>query len=126
MEVKNSLTEQVGGSHYKKLSMQPIELIVKAKLSFIQGNIVKYITRYEYKNGIEDINKCIHYANLAMDLNDTGPEHKMLNIAYSYCSVNKLSAPQINVITACVQDDYYAVIKHCKKLIKHLLTPTAV
>lgn len=118
MGVKDSLAEQVGGSHYKKLSMQPIEFIVKAKLSFIQGNIVKYITRYKYKNGVEDINKCIHYANLAIDLNDAGPKHKMLNVAYSYCSVNKLSALQINVITACVQDDYYSVIRHCKRLIK--------
>ena len=118
MEVKDSLVERVGGSHYKKLSMQPIELIVKAKLSFIQGNIIKYITMYKYKNGVEDINKCIRYANLAIDLSDTGPEHKMLNIAYSYCSVNKLSAPQINVIMACVQDDYYSVIRHCKRLIK--------
>lgn len=118
MEVKDLLVEHIGCSHYKKLSMQPIELIVKAKLSFIQGNIIKYITMYKYKNGVEDINKCIHYANLAIDLNDTGPKHKMLNIAYSYCSVNKLSAPQTNVIMACVQDDYYSVIRHCKHLVK--------
>ena len=122
----NVLDKQVGGSHYKKLTMQPIEFIVKAKLSFIQGNIVKYISRYTYKNGIEDIKKCIHYSELAISLNDSGPKHKMLNLAYSYCSVNKLSAPQINVITACVQDDYYAVVKHCERLMKRMLTPKAV
>ena len=118
MEVKDSLKEQVGGSHYKKLSMQPIEFIVKAKLSFIQGNIVKYITRYKDKNGIEDIYKCIHYANLAIDLGDTGPKHKMLNLAYSYCAVNKLSVMQTNIVTTCTQDDYYSVIRLCKHLIK--------
>ena len=125
MEV-NALDEQVGGSHYKRLSMQPIELIVKAKLSFIQGNIVKYISRYTNKNGIEDIKKCIHYAKLAIELNDSGPKHKMLNLAYSYCKVNNLNGHQVNIITACVQDDYHAVIKHSEKLIKHMLTPKAV
>ena len=125
MEV-NVLDKQVGGSHYKKLTMQPIDFIVKAKLSFIQGNIVKYISRYINKNGIEDIKKCIHYSELAISLNDSGPEHKMLNLAYSYCMVNNFGSLQSNIIIACVQDDYYAVIKHCERLIKHLLTPTAV
>ena len=120
------LDKQVGGSHYKKLTMQPIDFIVKAKLSYIQGNIVKYVSRYSDKNGVEDIKKCIHYSELAISLNDSGPEHKMLNLAYSYCMVNNFSALQSNIIIACVQDDYYAVIKHCERLIKHLLTPKAV
>lgn len=125
MEI-NALDKQVGGSHYKKLTMQPIDFIVKAKLSFIQGNIVKYISRYMDKNGIEDVEKCIHYSELAISLNDSGPEHKMLNLAYSYCTVNNFNSFQSNIIIACVQDDYYAVIKYCERLIKYLLTPTAI
>lgn len=118
MEVENALVNQIGGSHYKSLQMQPIELIVKAELSYIQGNIVKYITRYKNKNGKEDIQKCMHYAELAVELNSCGPISKSLGLAYSYCKVNNLSKYQTNIIAACVQDDYYQVIRQCKLLLK--------
>lgn len=118
MEVENALVNQIGGSHYKSLQMQPIELIVKAELSYIQGNIVKYITRYKNKNGKEDIRKCMHYAELAIELKSCGPISKNLGLAYSYCKVNNLSKYQTNIIAACVQDDYYQVIRQCKLLLK--------
>lgn len=118
MEVNNALKTQVGGSHYKDLTMQPIEFIVKAGLSFIQGNIVKYISRYKYKNGAQDIEKCIHYAQLAIDLDSKGPGYGTVGLAYSYCKANNLSCFQSNIISACAQDDYYMVIRYCKQLLK--------
>ena len=36
---------QIGGKHYKDFKIQPIEFITKNKLSFIQGNIIKYVCR---------------------------------------------------------------------------------
>lgn len=114
----NALEIQVGGSHYKNLKMQPIEFIVKAKLSFMQGNIVKYISRYKHKNGEQDVEKCMHYAQLAIDLNDAGPDYRMLNLAYSYCKVNAFSNYQTNIIIACVQEDYFTVLRLCKRLLK--------
>ena len=61
---------QIGGSHYKDMAMQPIELITALRCSFIQGCIIKYISRYKAKNGAQDIKKCIHYAQLAIQLGD--------------------------------------------------------
>lgn len=55
---------QVGGSHYRNYAIQPIEYIVANDLSFLAGNVVKYVTRYKDKNGLEDINKAIHYLEL--------------------------------------------------------------
>ena len=60
--------KQIGGKHYKEYKIQPIEFIMKNKLSFIQGNVIKYICRYENKNGIEDLEKIKHYCDLAIDL----------------------------------------------------------
>jgi len=60
--------KQIGGNHYKEYKIQPIEFIMKNKLSFIQGNVIKYICRYENKNGIEDLEKIKHYCDLAIDL----------------------------------------------------------
>ena len=56
--------KQIGGSHYKHFPIQPYEFISKNNLSFFQGNVIKYVCRYLNKNGIEDIDKIIHYCEL--------------------------------------------------------------
>jgi hypothetical protein len=59
---------QIGGKHYKDFKIQPIEFITKNKLSFIQGNIIKYVCRFDKKNGNEDIDKAIHYCELLKEI----------------------------------------------------------
>jgi hypothetical protein len=61
---------QIGGNHYKDFKIQPIEFITKNKLSFIQGCVVKYICRFDRKNGKEDLDKIIHYCELQKLLGD--------------------------------------------------------
>jgi hypothetical protein len=53
----NAKDRQEGGGHYKGMAIQPIEYILANKLPFIEGNIVKYITRWREKGGIEDLEK---------------------------------------------------------------------
>ena len=55
---------QIGGSHYMYFDIQPYEFISKNNLSFFQGCVVKYVCRYMHKNGIEDLDKIIHYCEL--------------------------------------------------------------
>lgn len=64
----SALDVQEGGSHYKNLAIQPVEYIQANNLSFLQGNVVKYITRYKDKNGAEDVKKVIHYCQLILEL----------------------------------------------------------
>lgn len=52
---------QIGGTHYSDRSIQPIEYINANHLGYHEGNIIKYITRYPYKNGIEDLKKALWY-----------------------------------------------------------------
>ena len=59
--------KQIGGSHYKFLRIQPYEFISKNDLSFFQGNVIKYVVRYPYKNGIQDLEKIIHYCELEIE-----------------------------------------------------------
>jgi hypothetical protein len=56
--------KQIGGNHYKDFHIQPYEFISKNNLSFFQGNVIKYVCRYMNKNGIEDLDKIIHYCQL--------------------------------------------------------------
>ena len=64
-QVYNPLIAQEGGGHYKDHGIQPLEYTMQNNLSFCEGNVVKYISRYKSKNGIEDLAKVIHYALLA-------------------------------------------------------------
>jgi hypothetical protein len=64
----SALDVQEGGSHYKKLGIQPVQYIHENGLDYFQGNVVKYVTRHKDKNGAEDIKKAIHYLNLILEL----------------------------------------------------------
>jgi len=64
--MEQTLNEQVGGTHYKKYNLQPVEFAMKHKLSFCCGNMLKYLVRYKDKNGVEDLRKVLHYRDLEM------------------------------------------------------------
>lgn len=64
----SSLEKQEGGNHYMKCSIQPIQYIHANRLGFVEGNIVKYITRWKDKNGVQDLKKIIHYCELLIEL----------------------------------------------------------
>lgn len=63
---QDPLAKQVGGTHYKDMAIQPIEYITANNMGFIEGNIVKYITRHHAKNGADDVRKVIHYCELLL------------------------------------------------------------
>ena len=52
-------TKQIGGNHYSKLAIEPYEYSIKNELNCYQFNVVKYVTRYKDKNGVEDLKKAI-------------------------------------------------------------------
>jgi hypothetical protein len=60
----NPLTTQVGGDWYKKLKIQPIDYVMSNDLNYLQGAVVKYITRHKAKGGKEDLLKAIHCTEL--------------------------------------------------------------
>lgn len=62
------LAHQESGTHYKSCPIQPIEYIHANGLGFMEGNVVKYITRHKTKNGAADIRKAIHYCQLLLEL----------------------------------------------------------
>lgn len=59
---RSSLDTQIGGDHYRRFVIQPVEFIIKNKLPFAEGNIIKYVCRHPDKGGEEDVRKVIHYA----------------------------------------------------------------
>ena len=63
-----AIKQQVGGDHYSKLAIQPVEYINANNLTYLQGNVIKYVTRYKDKNGVEDLQKAKHYIDLLIEL----------------------------------------------------------
>jgi len=63
-----SQAKQVGGNHYQKYEIEPIEFITRNNIPFIEGNVIKYLVRWRDKGGIQDIEKCIHYLEMLKDL----------------------------------------------------------
>ena len=37
--------KQIGGSHYKKMKIQPSKFVIENELLFPEGNVIKYIWR---------------------------------------------------------------------------------
>lgn len=64
----SALETQEGGSHYKSMPIQPVEYITKNSIPYLEGNVIKYVSRHSAKNGIEDIKKAIHYLQLIAEL----------------------------------------------------------
>ena len=63
-----AIKEQVGGDHYKTLSIQPAEFIHKNSIGYLEGNVIKYIVRHRQKGKRDDVLKAIHYCRLLLDL----------------------------------------------------------
>jgi hypothetical protein len=66
----NPLDVQVGGGHYKGKAIQPVEYISANNLNFLEGCIVKRITRWRDKNGIEDLQKIKHEVDLLIAMEE--------------------------------------------------------
>ena len=49
--------------HYGDSEIDVISFCQANKLDFMQGNVIKYITRYRKKNGLEDLRKAVEYIN---------------------------------------------------------------
>ena len=67
-EVHTPLQTQIGGTHYKKYPIQPIEYVHANGIGYFEGTAIKYLTRWKDKGGIEDLKKAIHFIELLIEL----------------------------------------------------------
>lgn len=64
----SALHKQVAGNHYKGKAIQPVEYIHANGVGFFEGNVIKYVTRWREKNGLDDLEKAKHYLELLIEL----------------------------------------------------------
>jgi hypothetical protein len=56
--------QQIGGNHYKMMKIQPFHYAMANNFNAGQFGVLKYISRYKLKNGIEDLRKAKHFIEL--------------------------------------------------------------
>ena len=108
-EKEGALAEQIGGDHYRKLVIQPVELIRDINANFFQGNVIKYVTRYKDKNGIKDLEKAKHYLELMRELKpqtDTKlSQEYLLEAVANYSTGNNLGDFERDIILSIIYKD---------------------
>ncbi len=123
---KSALDEQVGGDHYRKLVIQPVELIRDINANYFQGNVIKYITRYKDKNGVKDLEKAKYYLELIKELHPYNNSNKIAS--YEIDSVNEYiyannidtdAAKIIRIVSLCGDDKITKAIELIDNLINN-------
>jgi len=89
---------QVGGDHYAKLAIQPMEFAESKVLTFPEASILKYVTRNRSKGGAKDLAKAAHIAELAVAIRN-GQDFSDVSFA-EYCKANELTPEETEIIVA--------------------------
>jgi hypothetical protein len=61
MEGDTLMANNISPSYYQKGSIEVTDYITSNEMSFVEGNIIKYVTRYKEKSGIQDLRKARWY-----------------------------------------------------------------
>ena len=65
--MKDTYKKQIGGDHYRSMKIQASEFINKINLPFAEGNAIKYLCRHKAKGQKQDLQKAIHYIEMAIE-----------------------------------------------------------
>ena len=113
------ICKQIGGNHYQS-DYQPLDLILKYNLNFIQGSVIKYVTRHRRKNKEEDLLKALSLCETGLNFDKyVFFYYDVINEVYDYCKKNELNSYLYeNVIMDILKKDYKNVIDNIKAIIK--------
>ena len=92
--------EQVGGDHYSRLGVEPIQFIETNGLGYHEGNVIKYISRWRNKNGIEDLKKAKWYVDRLLALEEATQAEARL------------------VLNEQIANDFFDAIEKCSRTTK--------
>lgn len=66
--------KQIDGNHYKDKAIQPWDYITSNNLGYLEGNIVKYVSRWKDKGGYADLKKAQHYLEKLLEIEGMKPQ----------------------------------------------------
>lgn len=100
---------QIGGDHYKA-EYQHWDLVLNARMPYLEAQITRYICRWRKKDGIKDLEKALHYTNkllenitLVFPIRSSAFLDKTFCVdeAERFCKVNGIDEPERSIIVVC-------------------------
>lgn len=94
---------QIGGSHYKS-EYQHWDLVADTGMGYFEGQITKYVSRWRNKNGIQDLQKSLHFCLKLIELveldkiEEWTSREGCLILADRYCEINRLDLEESRII----------------------------
>ena len=81
MKKSKHMKSGISNKHYKELAIQPTEYIYKNNIPFCEGNVIKYVSRWRDKGGVEDLKKAISYIEylIEQDERDRTSNHPIVS-----------------------------------------------
>lgn len=64
---KNALDYMIGGNHYSKFIIQPVEFCYHNNIPYLESTAIKYLCRWRDKGGLQDLEKAKHFIDLLID-----------------------------------------------------------
>lgn len=113
--MKNPLEKEVGGNHYQKYVMQPVELFMACGWNYCQSNIAKYVLRYKYKNGKEDLEKAIHICEIGLYYDNDFNKAKQSTHDAIVATFNRINYIEENIaylLEIIDKKDYIHILNH--------------
>lgn len=71
----SAFDNQIGGNHYKSMMIQPLEYALANNLGICEHAVIKYISRWRDKGGVDDLRKAVHYCEILIE-KETAPKDK--------------------------------------------------
>ena len=97
---------QIGGTHYLKYPVSPINWALDNHINAAEFSILRYLLRYRDKNGIEDLDKAIHYVQILMRHGFITKNQDAIDRIEGFCTANRLSSHQRAALVALFEHDY--------------------
>ncbi len=69
--------KQIAGSHYKGQAIQVWDYITSNGIPYLEGNAIKYLSRWRQKGGLDDLRKALHYVEKLIELEEAAQEQQV-------------------------------------------------
>jgi len=97
--ITKPLDVQIGGDHYKSMAIQPMEYSMANKLDACQHTIIKYVTRFREKGGVQDLEKAKHCIDLLIHF-----ERQATSLPTAFGQQNMIDPADVEIASA-IDDD---------------------
>lgn len=118
---------QVGGTHYAA-GYQHWDWVHDVRLGYLEGQVSKYVCRWQKKNGIQDLEKAAHFATKLQEIYLTGKFSKQIispEIADHHTKMfahdNALGPREIGICVSLTRWSEARDLQHIRNLIDQLI-----